>query len=78
MRMQITFKSGAQVEVDVSKFTTTTSPLDGNVLTGMKWSTPEDATSKLHHLDMSEVVCIAAVWPNVEVSDGAVPAHDEG
>lgn len=46
MRMQITFKSGAQIVVDVDKFTTKESTVTGD-LTGLHWTTPDDAKARL-------------------------------
>jgi hypothetical protein len=86
MRMQITFKSGAQVEVDVTKFSTQRDPLGGGDLVGLSWENPADASRKLNYIRLDEVVCVAALYTanattgptSVEVSANAVPAHDEG
>lgn len=55
--MQITFKSGTQVEVDATEFTTTRSPITGE-LTKINWTTPDGWTTKLHTVDVGEVAAI--------------------
>lgn len=58
MKLEITFKSGVQVSVDVSKFTTKRA---GTELTEMEWTTPQRWSRKLHSIDLTQVVCIVAV-----------------
>lgn len=61
MRMQITFRSGAQVTVGVSKFKTGRSPVTGR-LASLDWSTPGDTDTWLHGLyDLDEVVAIVGI-----------------
>lgn len=60
MRMQITLKSGAQIEADVSEFTTKRNPITGD-LTKLEWRTPDGHAAKLNYLDLKEVAAIVAV-----------------
>ena len=62
MRMQITFKSGAQIEVDVEEFTTGRSPLN-NELVKLNWTTPADAAAKLHTIEIDDIVAVVALRP---------------
>lgn len=60
MKLEITFKSGAQVAVDVTEFSTGKSVIDQE-LTKLSWTTPEDWTRKLHTVKLDEIVCLVAV-----------------
>lgn len=60
MKLEITFKSGAQVTVDVSEFTSKRS-LVGGELTEIEWTTPQDWKRKLNSINLSEVACLVAV-----------------
>lgn len=61
MRLQITFKSGAQVEVDVEDFTAGVDRATGGPK--LSWKDAEDWTSRLDYVDPAEVVAIMAVQP---------------
>jgi hypothetical protein len=62
MKMVLTFKGGGRVAVDVTEFTTrknsTMLSRDAFYFEHLTWTTPADWTSKLHAVDLSEVVCI--------------------
>lgn len=64
MRAQITLRSGAQIEVDVTELTTGRSPVS-NGLNSLKWTTPEQWARKLHTIEMGEIAAI------VMLQDGA-------
>lgn len=59
MRVQLTFRSGAQVEFDADKVTSNDS--FGGDIKQFQWETPADWKRKLHNLDLSEVVAIVAI-----------------
>lgn len=59
--LEITFKSGAQVFVDLDEFTSTRNRWEGGRLSGLEWTTPADWSRKLHWLDLSEVACLVVV-----------------
>jgi hypothetical protein len=67
VRMQITFKGGAQVEVDAGEWTTARNQITGE-LTKMDWTTPGGWTAKLHTINLGEVVAIVALRTPEEVS----------
>lgn len=77
MRMQITFKSGAQITVDVDEFSTGRSPAT-NELTRFGWTTPDAWTARLHTITLSEVAAIVAIRPDAEPSSPTDPAAPEG
>jgi hypothetical protein len=60
MRIEITFRSGAQITADVEEFSGSWSVIKGD-LRSLKWTTPDDWTRKLHRIELSEVVGIVAV-----------------
>lgn len=60
MKLEITFKSGAQVTVDASEFTSKRNQLSGD-LTELNWVTPQDWKRKLNSIDLSQVACLVAV-----------------
>lgn len=60
MKMQVTFRSGAQIEVDVVKFSTGRNPLTDD-LEKLTWTTPNEWTAKLQTVDLSEVVAVVAL-----------------
>lgn len=60
MRAQITFKSGAQIEVDVDDIATYRNNVT-KALTKLEWETPEDYTAKLHTCDIDEIVAIVTM-----------------
>jgi hypothetical protein len=68
MKMQITFKSGAQIVVDVETFSTGRSQLT-NELTSLNWTTPPSWTAKLHTVTLAEVVAVVAIEPKESDSD---------
>jgi hypothetical protein len=57
--MQVVFKSGASILVPVSRFSTKTGPL-GSELTSLEWTTPAGWASKLHYLNLEDVVAVVA------------------
>jgi hypothetical protein len=67
MRMQITFKSGAQIEVDAGEWTTARNQFT-NELTRMDWTTPDAWTAKLHTIDLSQVAAVVALRTPEEAS----------
>lgn len=61
MKMQITFRSGAQITVDVTEFSTGRSPVT-NRLASLKWKTPDGATSWLHGIyDLEDIAAIVGI-----------------
>jgi hypothetical protein len=59
--MQITFKSGAQIEVDVEDFAIGRSPVSDR-LVSLKWTTPETYTAKLGYLgDLDDIAAIVRI-----------------
>lgn len=62
MRMQITFKSGAQIEVDVEEFSTGRSSVTDK-LVKLHWTTPADCTAKLHTIDLGDIAAVVALYP---------------
>lgn len=60
MKMEITFRNGVQILVDVTGFETKKSLIDGKI-TELNWTTPDEWTRKLHKLDLDEILCIVAV-----------------
>jgi hypothetical protein len=59
MKMEITLKSGTQIEVDVTEFTTGRNGL--NELAKLNWTTPENWKRKLHTLEMDQIAAIVVV-----------------
>jgi hypothetical protein len=66
--MQITFKSGAQIEVDVEDFTVRRRAVSGE-LAELKWTTPHDFTAKLAYANLDEIAAIVRL-ADPEVPDG--------
>ncbi len=60
MKLEITFKSGAQVTVDVTEFSTKRNQVS-NTYAELNWTTPNDWARKLHSVDMTEIACLVAV-----------------
>jgi hypothetical protein len=60
MKLEITFKSGAQVTVDVTEFSTKRSQIS-NTYGELNWTTPKDWTRKLHSVDLEQIACLIAV-----------------
>ncbi len=60
MRIQITLKSGAQIEADVDGVKTARDPVTLE-LTKLEWETPGGWTAKLHTIKLDEVAAIVAV-----------------
>lgn len=58
MKMQVTFKSGAQIEVDVDEYTCSTNKVTGE-LTGLDWTFAKHrGASRLSWVRLSEVVAV--------------------
>lgn len=68
-QMQITFKSGAQVTVDVTG-DLNTQKRDG-ALVKMEWESPGDWHAKLHTVCLSEIVAV------VLLDDGTADDNDD-
>lgn len=60
MKLEITFKSGAQVMVDCTEFSTEKSVVTGEIQ-ALNWTTPANWSRKLHSVKLDEVVCLVAV-----------------
>lgn len=60
MKLEITFKSGAQVTVDVAEFSTKRNQIS-NTYAELNWTTPGGWTRKLHSVDMDQIACLVAV-----------------
>lgn len=60
MRIQITLKSGAQIEADVSEYSTASSLVDGS-LSKLNWTTSKDPAAGLKYVDLNEVAAIVTV-----------------
>lgn len=60
MKAKIYLKSGASLEFDIEGLTTSRHAIT-NGFTGMKWTTPDDWTSKLHTIEMDQVAAIVIV-----------------
>jgi hypothetical protein len=60
VRIQITLKSGAQIEADVSEYSTAASLVDGN-LTKLNWTTSSNPAAGLKYVDLNEVAAIVTV-----------------
>ena len=78
MRIQITLKSGAQIEVEVEEFISERNAITG-ALNRLKWETPRGWTAKLHTVEMSEIAAIVALrapgeWDEPEQPDPEVIA----
>jgi hypothetical protein len=56
MRLQITLKSGAQIEADVDDWT-----FQNGAVKRLTWVTPENAKQRLVHVDMDQVAAIVRV-----------------
>lgn len=57
MKMVITFHSGAQVRVDVTKYEVSTQQMTGE-LQKLRWTTPDGWGQKLMHVALNQVACI--------------------
>jgi hypothetical protein len=60
MKAQITFRSGAQITFDVTSLVTGRSKIEGE-LHRLTWESPDDWTTKLHQVDLSEIVAIVCL-----------------
>jgi phage-related protein len=56
MRLQITLKSGAQIEADVDDWM-----FQNGAVKRLTWVTPENAKQRLVHVDMDQVAAIVRV-----------------
>jgi hypothetical protein len=81
VKIQITFKSGAQIAFDSESLETARNRVTNN-LERLTWHTPEDATAKLHGIyDLAEIVAIVVLYePATPQADAPVPGvvHDSG
>jgi hypothetical protein len=56
--MQITFKNGAQIEVDTTEINTRRNPVSDDLI-ALNWKTPPDFTAKLLYLrDLDDIAAI--------------------
>lgn len=69
MKALIIFKSGAQISVDMDQITTTRDRLNPGHITQLEWVTPNDWTSKLHTVQVSEIVAIVAQREEPEIEE---------
>ena len=60
MKMEITFKGGAHLEVDVESITTRADPVT-SALESLKWTNPAGASRRLNFIKLSDVLAIVAV-----------------
>lgn len=74
MRAQITFKSGAQIEIDTDKVATKRNPLSGDI-TEFSWETPDTYTAKLFGLPHPENIeaIVILVDPVTEATEAGDP-----
>lgn len=54
MRIQVTFKSGAQIEFRSKTLTSEKRSADGKMV-GLKWNTEHKNGPRLHHIDLTDV-----------------------
>jgi hypothetical protein len=66
MQAQITFKSGAQITVDVGEINTWK---DGGPLTALAIDPPDDWTSKLRHIAVDEIAAIVVLRSEEEAAE---------
>jgi hypothetical protein len=64
MKVQIVFKSGAQIEADVDEISTFRNQLT-NEITKLKWTTPDGWKRKLHTIQLSEIAAIVIIDPDI-------------
>ena len=70
MKMQITFRSGAQITVDVTEFRTSRSPITDRLIR-LSWIAPDGATAWLHGVyDLNEVVAIVGIDTDPQPTSG--------
>lgn len=69
MKAQITFRSGVQIAFDVTSLESGRGRIEGD-LQQLTWETPSDWTTKLHRVELSEVVAIVMLREPGEVPDG--------
>lgn len=60
MKIQITLRSGTQIEADVEEFTIGRGGLSGE-MRELQWVNPPDALRKLKYLDINDVVAVVAI-----------------
>ena len=60
MKMQVTFRSGVQIEADVEEFTLGRGGIDG-ALREITWTNKPVPARRLKYLDASEIVAVVAV-----------------
>ena len=60
MKIQVTFKSGAQIEFEVDEFSTGRDSLTRD-LTAVNWKTPANWTRRLHTIEVEEIIAIVAI-----------------
>jgi hypothetical protein len=76
--MQITFRGGAQIEVDVDSFEVGRSKVTDAVVS-LKWETPAGWNRKLNTLSsLDEIVAIVAIEDRSAVEPAAVKEASDG
>jgi len=60
MKMQITLRSGTQIEADVEEFTLGRGGIDG-ALREITWTNQPVPSRRLKYLDASEIVAVVAI-----------------
>jgi hypothetical protein len=60
MKIQVTFKSGAQIEFEVDEFSTGRDHLTRDLIS-VNWKTPDNWTRRLHTIEVEEIVAIVAI-----------------
>lgn len=61
IRLQLTLRSGAQIEVEVGDWSVTKSLGGKGCLSNLKWETPQDATRRLVSVELEEVVAVVEI-----------------
>lgn len=59
IKLELTFKSGAQVVVDADEGKHTRNPVSGNKI--LEWKTPTGAKRRLVSCELDEVVCVVEI-----------------
>lgn len=73
MKMEITFKGGAQIIVDASEFQVIRSAM--GEFRKLSWNTPDDFTRKLCYADIDEIAAIVRIYEDGD--DAADDKKDE-
>lgn len=71
MKMVLTFKSGAQIRIDVTEYTACPNIMGG--IDSLRWTTPDTWKTKLSCVDLNEV---AAIHAENDDTEPARETHD--